>query len=300
MPAPGWETPTIAVAIAIHGGFLALTWFFADMPLMVAAPLGALILAWHSSFQHETIHGHPTPSRRLNRILGGVPLALWLPYAVYRETHLRHHSRNGQILTDPDRDPESFYLPRGALAHAHRIGHWIALANRTLAGRLVIGPALSVARCWRAEALRIAAGDRQRLAVWISHAVAAGLVMAWTTGVCHIPLPVYLGLIAYPAIALGQLRSFAEHRAHPDPARRTAVVEAHPFWGVLFLNNNLHVVHHEQPRLPWYDIPDAWRARRAGFAAGNGLLFSGYWQVVRTYAFRPAIEAEHPHIEAAA
>jgi fatty acid desaturase len=288
-----WEAPTIAVSAAIYGGFLALTWHFQDIPVIVSAPLGALILAWHNSLQHETIHGHPTRSRRINAILGGIPLSLWLPYPVYRESHLRHHGRNGQILTDPDHDPESYYLRRGALAGAHRVAHWIAQANRTLAGRLILGPALSIGRCWGHEARRIA--EPERAAIWAWHAAAAGLVLIWTLGVCRIPIAVYLGLIVYPGVALGQLRSFVEHRAHRDPAQRTAVVEANPFWGMLFLNNNLHVVHHEQPGLPWYDIPKAWRKRRPAFVASHGPLFEGgYWGIVQSYALRPAIEAEHP------
>ncbi len=64
------ERPTIAVALAIYGTFIVLTWWFNDLPLFATAPLGALILAWHSSFQHETIHGHPTNSRKINTILG--------------------------------------------------------------------------------------------------------------------------------------------------------------------------------------------------------------------------------------
>src|SRR5215475_9908210 len=64
------ELPTLAVAFAVHGGFLLLTWYFRGLPLWLAAPLAALVVAWHGSFQHETIHGHPTPWRRINRALG--------------------------------------------------------------------------------------------------------------------------------------------------------------------------------------------------------------------------------------
>src|SRR5882757_5062405 len=78
------EWPTLFVALAIHGGYLMLTAFFRELPLLVSVPLMSLLLAWYSSLQHETIHGHPTPSRRFNAALGGLPLALWIPYTVYR------------------------------------------------------------------------------------------------------------------------------------------------------------------------------------------------------------------------
>ena len=80
---------TLGVAFAVYGAFVTLTFLFNSLPLWLAAPLGSLLLAWHGSFQHETIHGHPTSSRRINRLLGGVPLALWIPYSIYRETHLK-------------------------------------------------------------------------------------------------------------------------------------------------------------------------------------------------------------------
>ena len=43
-----------------------------------------------------------------------------------------------------------------------------------------------------------------------------------------ISLPLYLGAIVSPSLSLTLLRSFAEHRAAPDPRHRTAIVEAHP------------------------------------------------------------------------
>jgi len=109
------ELPTLGVALAVHGGFLLLTLFFKDLPILLSAPLGSLLLAWYGSLQHETIHGHPTSSRRFNALLGGLPLSLWIPYAVYRETHLRHHRHGGRYLTEVAHDPESFYLPAGRL-----------------------------------------------------------------------------------------------------------------------------------------------------------------------------------------
>src|SRR5689334_19318169 len=76
------QWPTLAVAAAIHGGFVVLTLCFNRLPLFVAAPIGALLLAWYGSFQHETIHGHPTRFKRFNRLLGSLPLSVWIPYAV--------------------------------------------------------------------------------------------------------------------------------------------------------------------------------------------------------------------------
>src|ERR1700733_10409972 len=70
------EIPTFGVAFAVYGGFVLSTWFFRELPILVVAPLLAALLAWYGSLQHETIHGHPTSSRRVNVMLAGLPLAL--------------------------------------------------------------------------------------------------------------------------------------------------------------------------------------------------------------------------------
>ncbi len=84
-----------------------VTWFWRDLPWWALAPLGAWIIAWQMNLQHEVIHGHPTPWRTVNEALGVWPLSLWLPYRIYRETHMRHHQDAN--LTDPFEDPESYY-----------------------------------------------------------------------------------------------------------------------------------------------------------------------------------------------
>jgi fatty acid desaturase len=133
----------------------------------------------------------------------------------------------------------------------------------------------------------------------VRHAVGVGVVLAWVVGVCRVPLFVYIGLVVYPGASLTQLRSFGEHRANADPTLRTAVVEANPLWALIFLNNNLHIAHHAQPKLPWYELPRVWRQMRTSEtrarAGAAGLVFqSGYLGVMRAYFLRPFISVEHP------
>jgi fatty acid desaturase len=286
------ELPTLGVALAVHGGFLVLTLFFADLPILLSAPLGTLLLAWYGSLQHETIHGHPTSSRRFNAMLGALPLSLWIPYTLYRETHLRHHRHGGRYLTEAGHDPESFYLPAQVLSKAGGVRRWIHAANCTLAGRMTLGPAIAMTRLWASEIGKILNGDRRRLRIWSRHALGVGLVVAWVAGVCHIPLFVYFALLVYPSVAVSHLRSFAEHHGEVDSRLRTRVVEAHPMWAMVFLNNNLHIAHHANPKLPWYQLPRAWRQMRRG-AQTQGLVFEGgYWEVTQKYLFRRFINLD--------
>src|SRR3546814_3303224 len=110
----------------------------------------------------------------------------------------------------------------------------------------------------------------------------------WSSDVCSsdlgLPLWQSLLLFVYPGIALSLLRSFLEHRARPEVGERSVIVEAGPVTALLFLNNNLHLVHHDKPGLPWYRIPGFYRQRRALFLASNGgYYFKGYREVFRRY-----------------
>jgi fatty acid desaturase len=288
------DVPTLGIAVAVYGGFVLVTWFFRDISIMIAASLGALLLTWYGSLQHETIHDHPTESRRLNAMLASLPLSLWIPYGIYRTTHLQHHRHGGRHLTEASRDPESYYLQSASFTKAGTLVRALHSANCTLAGRLVLGPAIAIAKFWASEARIILSGDRRRIVIWTRHALAVAMVVLWTVGVCRIPFLVYATLLVYPSVSLGQLRSFAEHRADADPSRRTAAVEANPALALIFLNNNLHIAHHAHPKLPWYELPRAWRKMR-GSAMASGLVFhGGYRQICRQYLFRPVISVEHP------
>jgi fatty acid desaturase len=288
------EVPTLIVAVVIYCGFLAVTWFFRDLPLAFAAPLGSLLLAWQSSLQHETIHGHPTASRRINTLIGWPPLSLWLPYEVYRESHVRHHRSKGARLTRPGDDPESHYLPAGALIGMGLAKRSIFRANRTLLGRLTLGPAISIVRFWGVELDRVRGREAGRLWIWLRHALSAVIVVAWVTGVCHISLPLYAFAVVYPSIALSQLRAFAEHRSHDDPALRTNVVEAGWLFSLIFLNNNLHIAHHAKPSMAWYRLPAAWREMRPMATSMGSAVRPGYAYLFLTYLLSPIIAAEYP------
>lgn len=284
---------TLGIAVAILAGFVLWTLSFNTLPLWIAAPLGAVLLTWYGSLQHETIHGHPTRSKRVNGWIGGLPLSLWVPYAIYRETHVRHHRHSGRRLTEVGHDPESFYLPPGHLAKVGPVRRVLLQANCTLAGRIVLGPAIAIASFIAGELRRVRMDLRYRR-IWLRHAVGVTAVLAWTVGVCGIPLWAYTLLVVYPSISLTHLRSFAEHRADDRSPSRTNVVEAGALWSLLFLNNNLHVAHHLHPHVPWHELPALWRRMRTtSFSAGT-VFHGGYSEVARKYLFRPFISAEHP------
>ncbi len=76
---------------------------------------------------------------------------------------------------------------------------------------------------------------------------------------------------------------------------RVAIVESNTLMGVLYLYNNLHLVHHRSPTLPWYRIPAKWRAQRAEMLATNrDFYYRGYLEIARRFLFRPVFDPAHP------
>jgi len=286
------EWPTLVVAVAIHGGWLAATWWHGALPWAVRIAVGGWLIAWHGSLQHEVIHGHPTPWRRVNTAIGSVPLALWLPFERYRRTHLIHHAT--ERVTEPGADPESRYLaaPRaGALGLEHRVG----VLQASLAGRLLLGPFVEVWRFTQSESLAARSGDTGQIGAWLRHLLGAALVVAWLKLACGMTLIDYLLTFIYPGAALTLIRSFAEHRAHEAPGHRVAVVERAPLMGLLFLNNNLHAVHHDHPAAPWFSLPGLYRRNRAEVLQANGsLVYAGYGEVFARFLFTPHDDLIHP------
>jgi len=98
-----------------------------------------------------------------------------------------------------------------------------------------------------------------------------------------------------PAHAIQLIRSFAEHRARPAARERIAIVEDSWILGPLFLFNNLHSLHHETPRIPWYSYNARYRLIRERLIAENGgLVYHTYFDVARRFLFRMHDAPLHP------
>ena len=286
------EGPTWLVIASVYGGWLALTLTHGAMPVWVAVIAGAVLITWHASVQHEIIHGHPTRNVRINAVLGWPPLSLWIPYPLYRINHLRHH--RDRHLTCPIEDPESFHVTAEAWHRMAPATRWLLTANQTLLGRLTLGPAIALSQFWRAEFRRIRNGDRTRMRLWAMHLAGVAAVLGWAVGVAGVPIWMYAAWV-YGGVALLLLRSFAEHRALPAPDQRTAVVDHAPLLSLLFLNNNLHVAHHDRPGMAWFRLPSHCRAIAGADVAARGAgHYRGYWAVAMRYLVRPIAHPVHP------
>jgi fatty acid desaturase len=280
---------TLAVATLIYGGWLAATAWHAVIPTPLLVLIGAWLIAWHGSLQHETIHGHPTHIAAIDRAVGFVPLSLWLPYSLYYRSHIAHHG--SAEITNPHEDPESRYVARrgGAAWLAARI-------QSTLPGHMLAGPPIIFVRFLNSEIRRAFSEPVQVIRDWLPHLAAVALLLVWLDHVGLSPAR-YILTFVYPGMALTMLRSFAEHRAGIDTPGRAASVERGGLLGLLFLNNNLHAAHHERPGLSWHKLPAYHRHHRARLIREGAVLYAGYGEIIRRFALRAHDSPLHPAFE---
>lgn len=285
------EWPTLALVFACYGLWTAAgLWLWPELPVLALVAM-ATMTALHSSLTHECLHGHPTRHRLLNEALVTLPLSPVYPYRRYKALHLAHH--NDARLTDPMADPESYYIARWR--HARMPG-WlraILAVNNTLLGRMVLGPVIGTAGFLASEVRLLAANSRGVRKAWALH-LAGLLPLAALLHAFGIPLWLYALGVAWPAMALISVRTFAEHQWDESPEGRTILVERSVLaW--LFLNNNLHIVHHKMPSAPWYTLPTLYARRRAEWRALNrGYVFRNYAELLLRYALRAKEPVVHP------
>lgn len=285
------EWPTLLLILASYA-LLALGLFvLPQASLGLSIILLVLVIALQSSLQHEVLHGHPFARRGWGEALVFASFNLFVPYVRFRDTHLAHH--HDANLTDPYDDPESCYLDPAVWARLPRWGKGLLAANNTLLGRVILGPVIGQYVFMQSDWRAIRGGDRGVLWAWIWHmpGTAALLVL-----VIAAPLPLWAYLVAcYGGLALLKIRTFLEHQAHARASGRTVIIEDRGLLAFLFLNNNLHLVHHMHPKLPWYHLPARYRAHRDRYLQRNGgYVYSSYAEVARHHLLRAKEPVPHP------
>ncbi|WP_170572078.1 fatty acid desaturase [Ruegeria atlantica] len=283
---PEWGT--LSLILACYGAWLAVIFL---LPVWLAIPAMGVVAALHSSLTHEALHGHPFRSRWLNEALMALPLTLFIPYQRFRDLHLAHH--RDETLTDPYDDPESNYLdPKvwGGLAGWQRR---ILRMNNTLLGRITLGPAIGQFMFTRDELRGVLRGDPTILRAWALHLPGVAVVL-WVVG--HSAMPIWAFVLsAYVGLGLVKIRTFLEHRAHEKAGARTVIIEDRGPLAFLFLNNNLHVVHHMNPGAPWYRLPALYRADKEQYLNRNeSYTYRSYAEIFRSYLWRAKDPVSHP------
>ncbi|MET0170320.1 MAG: fatty acid desaturase [Aliihoeflea sp.] len=285
------EWRTVALIAVCYGVWLAagtIGWSLSPWLAIVAL---TLTVALQSSLMHEAAHGHPTRNGVVNEALVGLPIGIVYPYRRFKKLHLSHHA--DERLTDPFDDPESWYQALWQYRDLPVALQSLLAFNNTMVGRFLIGPAISNVAFVLSEWQLLTGGDPAAQRAWRHHLF--GLAILLPILVFVFPMPLWLYLVpVYLGQSIIAIRTFAEHQWSERPDGRTIIVERSPL-ALLFLNNNLHLVHHKQPNVPWYELPRLFRARREEWVRMNGgYVFPTYLALFRAFALTQKEAVAHP------
>ncbi len=287
------EWPTWVMLFLVYGAWGATLYWSRELGLPATTLLLIVNCAWFMSFQHELVHGHPTRLRWFNKILAYPPLAVWFPYTLYRESHLRHH--NDAHLTMPGMDPETHYVSSNTWLRSGWLMRGLYWQRKRFWGRFVFGPAMSIVSMAREALGQVRRRNYRYVPMWLTHIALVSLMLACIQAWTGISALFYIFCVAYPALSLAMVRSYYEHRAAEDCKHRIAINEASWPMRVLFLNNNFHLVHHDLPALPWYLLPRVyWANREAYLLRCGGFRIGGYGELIRRFSFKPVDAPLHP------
>jgi fatty acid desaturase len=293
MPArtDAFETRTLGLLAATYALWIFGTTWASQISPLLGILLTGIAIAQFCSLQHEMLHGHPFRAALLNEALVFPGLSLTVPYRRFRDTHLAHH--HDPILTDPYDDPESNYLDPAVWDRLDPAAKLLLRLNNTLLGRITIGPLLGNALWLKTEFALIRAGNRAVIRDWLLHLAGVALVVWWISSAAMSGWA-YLGA-AWIGHGLLKIRTFLEHRAHALPRARTVIIEDRGPLALLFLNNNLHVVHHMHPTAPWYELPVLYAANTDHYQRHNdGYRYQSYAEVFSKYLLRAKDPVPHP------
>lgn len=280
------EWRTIGVIAAVHAGTILVVLNHNALTPWAAVPLLGVLGAWHLSMQHETIHGHPFRRQWMNDAISSIPVTLWIPYLSFKKDHREHHVSD---LTHPGLDNESYYISPEAWAQAGTIRRAMYWANRTLLFRMFVWVIVSTATYLWSKVRLMARVERYTWNALLLHVVGLVAVVYFVRSVAEMPLWQFALGTTYFGRILNAVRPFPEHRYQNGVETRTAMIMAGPAMSLLMLNNNLHVAHHAEPEVAWYEVPKlSVRVNAVERAREAGLLYEGgYAEVFRRFAFKP-------------
>jgi len=255
-PPVAWPTLLLAVVLpTILVAFIAMG-FTRALPLWVCTPVLAFVSYAHYSLVHESIHGNvvaaPKSMAWINTVVGWIgSLGMGAGWPALQRTHLGHHA-----YTNTERDPD--ILVKGTFGQL--LMKWLVMMpmallpifairfiNRDRYERLrtILSPA---------EVAQVSAVTLFTLALLVA-AIATGHVADW---LMLWFLPTRLGILI--------LNIFFQWLPHYpfDRSERylNTRISLWPGGTFLLLQQNLHLMHHLWPRVPFYNYARLFRALR--------------------------------------
>ncbi len=274
-PPVAWPTLAMAAILPLAHWSLVGLGLAHVVPLWVCAPILALTAYAHYTLVHEAIHGNLVPGhpalRWLNPLVGWVgALGLGYNWPSLLRTHVLHHAH-----TNTEQDPDILW--KGSLLQL--IGKWALtavgiatippLVFKWVAPRLYqrLFGSLVGTEPWQASAVALAT-----LAL-LGVAISQGRVADW---LCLLFIPTRLG-----ALILDIFFSWLPHYPFDRSERyRNTRISLWPGGDVLLFQQNLHLMHHLWPGVPFFNYRRLYRRLRPVLIAKGspiqGLLVGPY------------------------
>jgi fatty acid desaturase len=263
---PAFAWPTLVLAIGLVSGFVVVTWagITGRMPLWLGGILNTLILYAIYTPLHDAIHTAIVPRRKgfrwINTAVGMACAApIWMAFHHHRKSHFVHHAK-ANTPEDPD------LYAKGSFARVFFFQIPWTLLN-------YFNPVLLWRECQR---FRLPAGERALCMALF--AVYAAIALAAILG-GHAEAFVALWLIPWFVGNLVMLTTFgwAPHHDHSETGRyRDTRISLFPGGDLLYLGQNLHLIHHMLPSVPFYRYRATFDELRPVLTR-HGARIEGFW-----------------------
>lgn len=249
-----WGTLALFAGILAGYGTVFYSVIAGHLPLLAGAAinvfLGYLVFTPLHDAAHGSIAGRSKKLRPLETAIGWLAGSLlWAPFPAFQPLHLRHHSHTNDPTEDPD--------------------HWMATRNPAM---LIVRAFTIMVSYYYHFLARMDVQKRKKLPQLIVNVlamlaigVAAGF--AWGPAV---PLLLWYLPAVFALAILAVVFDWLPHRPHTSRERyRDTRIVLKPGLQTLLLGQNLHLVHHLYPTIPFYKYGVAYR-RVAEFLEAKG------------------------------
>jgi len=258
--------PTIALAVGLVAGFAGTTALAAEgsLPTAMAALINTVILYAIYTPLHDAIHSSIVPRRKtlrwVNTAIGMACAApLWMFFHHHRKSHFIHHAK-----ANTDADPDLY--AKGSFARVFFLKIPWTLVH-------YFNPVRLYRECLR---FRLPAGERRiTMGLFAAYSLAAIGIVATGFGYEFVVLwlaPWFVGNLLM-LTAFG----WAPHHDHSETGRyRDTRISLFPGGDVLYLGQNLHLIHHMLPSVPFYRYRATFEALRPVLLQ-HGARIEGFW-----------------------
>ena len=260
-----WPTILLFAVFCSVAALVSYAALIERLPLWVAFCVNAATFYGLAHVNHEAFHRNICYSGplqwRLNDAFGRfVSFIFFFSFPAFRAVHLAHHAHTN----DPEKDADMWVARKNPIA--------VALTCATLLARYEV-------QMWRLAKRNLL--SRTTLVVfYLERLVAAGFVaLAFASGFGVEILILWVGpaLANLPVIAF--FFAYTVHHPHTERGEAVAasnIILTHPLlqpaFTALYAFQNYHLVHHMNPRIPFYNYGKAFRQLRSELSEKGAII----------------------------